>query len=452
MPLNYGDPISPYGQDPTAPLAMRMMEHMPGITASIGFSTRRGANTLIRGGYLDDVSGIRGARRAAKYGSFAPDALEPTSIGRSSFAFGRRRFSSDAAAAASGKNMFIKASALNNTPRIKNINRFHSLSVFTAKEGKGGLYTFAQGHRLLNKLSFSGLREAAGIADDVAMFGPGTLSAITAGTRLDRLGSRANLAQLELNVKRLATANNPALLRANPATLSAAAFGGAAPAPSTSFIDDSMKILRAGGPEARGVSGNLMASAMAGPGTQYLAGYFRGAQGFASAAGLEGKALMGAQKAVSNMVTALGTEGIKGVSTKFVGEAGAKALLEGSVLKQLGTKGTFKALTTGAGAKVLGARAAALAIPGLQVVAAASLVYDLSKMGGEIIKSGINLARDANKSLQGSINKPMFGMGYQDTELAATSRARGVMAIQNSRLNARSVLGSEAAMMAAHFG
>jgi hypothetical protein len=153
------------------------------------------------------------------------------------------------------------------------------------------------------------------------------------------------------------------------------------------------------------------------------------------------------------MTKALGAEGLAGrAGTKFVGEAGAKMLLEGSVLKQLGTGGTLKALGTSTGARVLGARAAALAIPGLQVVAAASLVYDLGRMGGEVIKSGINLARDASVSLQGSINKPMFGMGYRDTELAATSRARGVMAIQNSRLNARSVLGSEASMMAAHFG
>jgi hypothetical protein len=46
----------------------------------------------------------------------------------------------------------------------------------------------------------------------------------------------------------------------------------------------------------------------------------------------------------------------------------------------------------------------------------------------------------------------MFGTGFKDNEVAATSRARGVMAIQNSRLNARSLLGSEASMMAAHFG
>jgi hypothetical protein len=101
---------------------------------------------------------------------------------------------------------------------------------------------------------------------------------------------------------------------------------------------------------------------------------------------------------------------------------------------------------------VLGARTAAMAIPGLNLIATASLVYDLGKMGGELVKSGVNLARDAVKSMKGSIDKPMFGMGYKDNEVAATSRSRGVMAIQNSRLNARSMLGSEGSMMAAHFG
>lgn len=65
---------------------------------------------------------------------------------------------------------------------------------------------------------------------------------------------------------------------------------------------------------------------------------------------------------------------------------------------------------------------------------------------------GINFAKEAFISMQGTINKPLFGTGYVDNEVAASSRARGVMAIQNSRLNARSLLGSEASMMAAHFG
>lgn len=83
----------------------------------------------------------------------------------------------------------------------------------------------------------------------------------------------------------------------------------------------------------------------------------------------------------------------------------------------------------------------------------ASFVYDITKMASTaIIGGGARLARDAVKSMQGSINKPSFGMGFVDNEVAATSRARGVMAIQNSRLNARSTLGAEASMMSAHFG
>jgi hypothetical protein len=101
---------------------------------------------------------------------------------------------------------------------------------------------------------------------------------------------------------------------------------------------------------------------------------------------------------------------------------------------------------------MLAMRGAAMLLPGVQLVAAASFIYDIGQMAGEVVKSGINLAKDANKSLQGSIAKPTFGMGYKDTEAAATSRARGVQAIQNSRLNARSALGTEGAMMAAHYG
>ena len=41
---------------PEAPLWARMTEVMPGIAASIGFSTMRGSNTLLRGGYMDGPS------------------------------------------------------------------------------------------------------------------------------------------------------------------------------------------------------------------------------------------------------------------------------------------------------------------------------------------------------------------------------------------------------------
>jgi len=82
----------------------------------------------------------------------------------------------------------------------------------------------------------------------------------------------------------------------------------------------------------------------------------------------------------------------------------------------------------------------------------ATLAYDVGKGVGNAIMGGINFQKEALKSMKGSINKPIFGAGYKDNEVAATSRARGVMAIQNSRLNARSMLGSEGSMLAAHFG
>ena len=82
----------------------------------------------------------------------------------------------------------------------------------------------------------------------------------------------------------------------------------------------------------------------------------------------------------------------------------------------------------------------------------ASMTYDIGKGVGKMIMGGGNFGKDALKSMQGTINRPLFGAGFKDNEVAATSRSRGVMAIQNSRLNARSALGSEGSMMAAHFG
>jgi hypothetical protein len=322
------------------------------------------------------------------------------------------------------------------------------------------------------------------------VFQRGMLSMMTTGRRLDVLEGKAikgsarslrKLGKAQNQIKNLANMNNPLeVVRGATNLESGAAIRGAlslnadvggrriigmsgmtapqrlafgraaAPEISTSI---SYKGLGASGVdkalagEARvGLSGNLMASAGATTGSRFTQGYVRGALGNINAGGLTDDAMRGATKAVTHMEKAI----FKGIGSPSM-NLGGKALEEG-VFKTLGTKGTFKALATKEGATVLGARTAAMAIPGLNLLATASLVYDLGKMGGEVIKSGVNLAKDAVKSMKGSIDKPMFGMGYKDNEVAATSRARGVAAIQNSRLNARSALGSEGAMMAAHFG
>jgi hypothetical protein len=103
------------------------------------------------------------------------------------------------------------------------------------------------------------------------------------------------------------------------------------------------------------------------------------------------------------------------------------------------------------GAKAAGTLAGSW-VPGLNVVMYAWMAADLAKMGIELMKGMEEFGKDAVQSLKGSIDKPVMGMGYADNTVAATSRQRGVMAIQNSRLNARSILGNEAAPLAAHFG
>jgi hypothetical protein len=132
---------------------------------------------------------------------------------------------------------------------------------------------------------------------------------------------------------------------------------------------------------------------------------------------------------------------------------GQRLLGEG-IYKTLGARGTLQAVKAG-GAKVgmaVGARAVAAAVPGLNLIFAADMAYQLAKLGGLAVKAGINFGKDGMKSMQGNMNSGIFGSGYKDDEVRATSRARGVAAIQNSRLNARSLLGSEGAMMASHFG
>jgi len=131
----------------------------------------------------------------------------------------------------------------------------------------------------------------------------------------------------------------------------------------------------------------------------------------------------------------------------------AKEGLERGFFRTLGARNAFKAMGSKEGAKLAFSIAAPKALAVANPILTAAAVYDISKLAAEkIIGGGAKLTRDAFKSLQGTINKPMFGMGYVDNEVAATSRARGVMAIQNSRLNARSALGSEGAMLASHFG
>lgn len=121
--------------------------------------------------------------------------------------------------------------------------------------------------------------------------------------------------------------------------------------------------------------------------------------------------------------------------------------------------GVFReGVTAGSKAFVQGSRLAKMApyagpaLRAFSVAANIMLVHDLAELAGKAVGGIVKTGIQAVDSAKGSIDKPIMGMGFKDNSVAATSRQRGVLAIQNSQLNARSVLGSEAGMMAAHFG
>lgn len=156
------------------------------------------------------------------------------------------------------------------------------------------------------------------------------------------------------------------------------------------------------------------------------------------------------EEALSTAVRGAGEEamqaGIKTVAKEAVEKVGMVAVKEGITGFGAGLAAKFGAtMASGPAAPLVGA-----AMMAWQVWDLTKLTVDLAR--DLVIKPGINLAQDGFRSYKGQIDKAPFGMGFKDNSVAASSRQRGVMAIQNSRLNARSVLGSEAGAMHSHFG
>lgn len=439
----------------------RLMEAQPSVVGGVFVQAGRGARTIMAGGgFMDDRSARRANKAARRYGAFRKGSmsLDPTDLksGEQYLKFGKNSNRGARLAAEGGKHnpLFYGAKVNTLTVRPRALRRASSISVFSNE----GTYTYAQGVRGIGTKRFGPLGKLANkVGADATenILGPGLFASITGGRKMDLLERKAlggssravsRLSRADIGIQRMAAMNNPGLT-----TLT---FGSPTGIPMLERMTSSGTAMSRGMAAAAGgqigARGDLLASSMAGKGTRYMAGYGRGALGFGQFT--EGAAEKGAKQAIANMTEALGKGIVGAQGTALTGEVAAQSILKEGVLKTLGFKGGMEALGTKSGAKVLGMRAFAQALPGINLIATAALVYDVGRLGGELIKSGINLASDAEKSLQGSFSKPVFGMGYRDTEAAATSRSRGVMAIQNSRLNARSALGSEASMMSAHFG
>ena len=71
------------------------------------------------------------------------------------------------------------------------------------------------------------------------------------------------------------------------------------------------------------------------------------------------------------------------------------------------------------------------------------MITTVGAIGGAVMQSAMDHHRYGKQQIQ-KYYRPGFGGNYQDTQAAYTMRQRGVQAMQASKLNARSVLGSEA--------
>jgi len=436
----------------------------------------------LRGGRYDVADGTTGraARRAQRMGAFVGDEAKRTAD--MFFSKGAEKLANPT------KSPFLRQSvATNLNPR--GLTRLGSVSQLTGQQSTGFYTPFQAVPRAMNYIAkkSAGVRNAFGIAEGDNAYSGGVLGRMTSMSRMYKMESQiANLqkikdaggtltgrqeakfgkltaqrAQAVQNIARVQNFTAPFLTskdvinmaRLNPR----GAMGGQtaaerlaqARAARAGIIDDIAK------DPMKAISSTMTGGKISNAITSYYAGT------------LNPNLMTAGQQLVANNVIR-GTVGFgsKGTAAfaEYLNDFGTGGKYAGGAFKQMagGAKmfGMAGKYIQSGGSKMVAAkfagmgamRAGAAMIPGLNVLATASLLYDVGKGIGKLAVAGQNFAKDAVKSMQGSINKPLFGTGFVDNEVSASSRSRGVMAIQNSRLNARSLLGSEAAMMAAHFG
>jgi len=132
------DQINELSGDPNGPLAFRMMEHLPGMTAAFFFAQHRGSNTIMRGGFMDDRNTFGGRRAGTgKLGGFARGSNTLTQPSSRAFVGtpARRARMAQAAGTSQGKMALTKGFTANHiTARPRALNRYSSLSIFNASE------------------------------------------------------------------------------------------------------------------------------------------------------------------------------------------------------------------------------------------------------------------------------------------------------------------------------
>lgn len=490
--------------DVDVPLLFQLTESIPGFSTATGVNARRYANTLFKGGFADVGAGATGRKlsRAKKLGAFVGD--NPAVPGSSSgMFFGGNspfKFMQDFAkkrASRANATPFLRQS-LNTNFRPRALNRFSSLSTLTGDKSLG-FYTPFQG--MSGAVGFladksPAIRKAFKLNEGDKAFSGGVLGRIETINRINNIESTiargagsgsgffgrrqaakygkavAQRTQVINNIARVQSLANPAMnaIVDSPTAIAAgrsAVTRGVSPrglaGARTAAVDDAItnalartNMARISADPTRAVASTMTTGKISNAITSFYAGVVDPT-----------KMTQAQQKIMHKVSTRLAAKsGLtkQAFASQFIDDFAAGGKYAGNFLartagggKMIGMAGEYLAK---GGSKMVAAkfagmgamRAAGGLMTPLNVLATGQMIYDIGKGIGKIAVAGQNFAKDALKSMQGTIDKPMFGTGFKDNEVAATSRARGVMAIQNSRLNARSLLGSEASMMAAHFG
>jgi hypothetical protein len=443
-----------------------------------GFAAFRTQNTLLQGGIGDDVGRIRSfLRRNSKFSTFRRGELTPTgAAGANQFVGGtnifgrstrrgrkllRKQATNVQQGTGSTAGMFKNFRKANLTLDPRRFFRKNSVTELLAGPGRN-FYAPNSGGFLASIGNLG--------SKDNPRFSGGMLGRMGALAKTERRAARGlSTAKMDMNLARILQANNPSLMQS--------------------------RLMRNGTPLMSRLGESLTGATGARPLTA-------GARRYAMTEGVRGRfsqsfmrsllTVGGGEEMFTGMGTALGRSVTFGTGsmamtetaeklmkpltqaihtndafrmrvanslgravpmTEFGAAQMSKQVIQKGFIETLGYKGAAHAAAAGGGrvALAVGGQALLKAMPGLNMIFAADLAYQLAKLGGMAVKGAINFGKDAMKSMQGNISGGMFGT-YKDDEVRATSRARGVMAIQNSRLNARSLLGSEGSMMAAHFG
>lgn len=387
------------GAPTNMPWYLDMAETMPTIGESLGFSMHRGSNTIIGGGWRDRRGRINTSRR--------------------------RNFRSTA----------FREGIAQNMPRPRNAMRYGSASVFhhrgAAGFGAGANYT---------PFNMSGATNVVGRA--LAGTGKNNWATRQIG-RLNR-GEPGRHAWMLKQDGQLASRGFMSRVTAagKVGMMSEARFQNSLPT-MTQFLDDAGSLRAGSGPLSRTtVRQGLM---MSGGGT--LTGFAGGFAGRTQGAIDPALKMTAANKRGARVAGQWMTKdfGLKAGEKMTVGAArsGIKAGVGMAVKSKLLTKGA---------ALMVGSLATGPAAPFVAIAGTLLTIAAVAEMAVKLPGYAAQTATDAYKSFQGGMRVGIMEQGFRDTEATMTSRSRGVSAIQNSRLNARSILGSESSAMAAHFG